>query len=214
MASNNSSAAAAKDVWREHIEVGVEYIPEQGDTARFANQDDLSDHERLRHVANPDNEIGFFEVIREHPKVFGWCLYAIFTCLIVSFEAVAAGSALGIPRFRKDFGYPYNGDYVLDARWQAAFYGGPLVSCILGSLAAGSLADTFGRKPMIVSALANSLAAIAMEFVAETNGVFFGGKVLNGITLGIILSVSMTYFSEASTPFVSPCGSLPRAYQG
>lgn len=37
----------------------------------------------------------------------------------------AGGSVLGIPRFRKDFGSPYEDDYVLPATWQSAYFGAP-----------------------------------------------------------------------------------------
>lgn len=39
-------------------------------------------------------------------------------------------------------------------------------------------------------------AAITMEFVATTNGVFFGGKFLNGFAVGALASITVTYIGE------------------
>lgn len=162
----------------------------------------------LGHAANQtEHERGFFETIRKESRVVCWCLYAVFTTLLVSFENQAAGMVLSVPRFRQDFGYKFGEDYVLDAAWQSAFFGGPIASTIMGTLTSGYLADRFGRKPMLVSALALSFAAIALEFVAVTKEVFFGGKFMNGFLLGVILSVVLTYLGEVSCP----CPRLVRA---
>ncbi|KAI6262414.1 hypothetical protein MCOR31_005198 [Pyricularia oryzae] len=40
----------------------------------------------------------------------------------------AAGNILGIPRFREDFGAPFNGDSAIPANWQSAFTGAPIAS--------------------------------------------------------------------------------------
>lgn len=148
-----------------------------------------------------EEKSGFFASIRKQPKVFGWCMYACLTLVVVSFESVATGSVIGMPRFRRDFGRPYAGDYVLSAGWQAAFLGGPRASCVVATLFSGILADKYGRKLMIMASLALSFVGYTLEVTAETNEHFFAGKIINGMTLGVIMSVAMTYFSEVSAAF-------------
>ncbi len=58
--------------------------------------------------------------------------------LCCSFDMNAGNTALGIPRFRQDFGYALGGDYVLYADWQSAFSGGPAALQIVGTFIAGS----------------------------------------------------------------------------
>ena len=88
--------------------------------------------QRLAHLANrEDHEIGKWRAIRQNPRAFLWCLYAVWTVLCVSFENQASGTVMGIPEFRKDFGFYYNGDYVLSTQWQGAFSGAPVASLVL-----------------------------------------------------------------------------------
>jgi hypothetical protein len=37
------------------------------------------------------------------------------------FDSLAGGVVVGITEFRKDFGTPFGGDYVVDANWQLGF---------------------------------------------------------------------------------------------
>ncbi|KPM38225.1 hypothetical protein AK830_g8342 [Neonectria ditissima] len=153
----------------------------------------------LGHLANnQEHEMTVIQAIRHRPRVFAWAFFAVITCLLVSFENQASGMVLSIPEFRKDFGNEFEGSYVLQADWQSAFYGGPIASSIVGTFAAGYFADKFGRKPLLLGAIAASFAAIAIEFIATTNAMFFGGKFLNGFVAGVILAVSVTYIGEVT----------------
>ena len=53
-----------------------------------------------------------------------------------------------------------------------------------------------GRRYTIVCALTLSFVAITMEFVATTNPVFFGGKLINGIAVGTLQTIAGTYVGE------------------
>ncbi|KAK9780169.1 putative MFS hexose transporter [Seiridium cardinale] len=154
---------------------------------------------QLAHLGNQEeHEIGKLETIKRYPKAIGWAFFAVWTVLLVSFENQASGNILGIPRFRQDFGYLYNGSYVLYANWQSAFSGAPLGSAIVGCLGGGVLADSIGRKRTLMLALVVSYAAITMEMVATTNGIFFGGKFLNGFATGTIATTCVSYLGEVS----------------
>jgi len=72
----------------------------------------------------------------------------------------ASGIILGIPEFRKDFGYFFDGNYVLPANWQSAFSGAPSAAQIIGALFTGQIADSIGRRYTLVIALAISFAAV------------------------------------------------------
>lgn len=44
-----------------------------------------------------------------------------FLCIAWGFDGLAGGVVVSIAEFRKDFGRPYAGDYVVDANWQLGF---------------------------------------------------------------------------------------------
>lgn len=85
--------------------------------------------DNLASLANQEEHVeGKIQSARQHPLATLWSLYAVWCVLLVSFENQAAGNIIGVPEFRKDFGYAYNGDWVLHADWQSAFQGAPVAS--------------------------------------------------------------------------------------
>ena len=88
-----------------------------------------STSETVAHLTNQeDHEQTRMQAIRQNPWAFAWCMFGVWLTLLVSFENQASGIVIGIPQFRKDFGYFADGSYVLPAKWQAAFSGGPVAS--------------------------------------------------------------------------------------
>lgn len=86
---------------------------------------------QLGHLANAEDHMtSKWQAIRHNPWAFVWCMYAVWTVLLVSFENQASGNILGIPEFRKDFGTFYDGNWVLSAKWQSAFSGAPIASYV------------------------------------------------------------------------------------
>lgn len=160
--------------------------------------------QHLSQIANlEDHEITKWQSVKQYPWTFAWCIYAVWCILLVSFENQASGNVTGIPEFRKDFGHYYEGNWVLEAKWQSAFSGGPVASAVIGALCSGQIADILGRKRTIMIALVITIAAVTLEFVATTNEMFFGGKFLNGFALGTLSSVPLTYVGEVCTMWMS-----------
>ncbi|RFU78605.1 maltose permease [Trichoderma arundinaceum] len=157
-----------------------------------------AESELVNQANKEEHTISKRQAIKQNPQAFFWCLFAVWSVLLVSFDNQASGIVLGIPQFRRDFGYLYNGQYVLHANWQSAFTGAPLASNLISSLIAGHIADKIGRRFTIVIALAISFASVTLEVIATTNAMFFGGKFLNGFATGILASVCVTYIGEIS----------------
>lgn len=66
----------------------------------------------------------------------------------------------------------------------------------MASLISAELADRFGRQKVVGGALVISFVAVALEFIATTSPVFFAGKFLNGIMVGTIGTVMVSYIGE------------------
>jgi hypothetical protein len=84
------------------------------DTGHAAQQED---HNQTKWQAIKANYVNFL-----------WCIYGIWALITIGFDNQAGGLVISIPQFRKDYGSPYNGDYVINATWQSAFSGGPVAS--------------------------------------------------------------------------------------
>jgi SP family arabinose:H+ symporter-like MFS transporter len=79
-----------------------------------------------------------------------------------------------------------------------------LVGCLLGSAAAGSVADKFGLKISLNScALCFALSSIIV-WISPTFGVYIGGRILGGIGIGAASIVAPMYIAEIA----------PRAVRG
>jgi SP family general alpha glucoside:H+ symporter-like MFS transporter len=68
------------------------------------------------------------QAIKANYVNFLWCIYGIRALITIGFDNQAGGLVISIPQFRKDYGSPYKGGYVIDATWQSAFSGGPVAS--------------------------------------------------------------------------------------
>ncbi|KAL2838532.1 general substrate transporter [Aspergillus pseudoustus] len=138
------------------------------------------------------------ETVKREPWAVLWCCYAIWVVLVVAFDFAAPSAILSVPQFRKDFGYYYEGNYVLPAKWQSAYSGAPVASGVIGSFLSGWLADKIGKKLMITIAYVLILAGISIEMVATTNPIFFVAKFIIGFAIGIGLAVSFSYIGEVA----------------
>lgn len=76
-----------------------------------------------------EHDNGIWKSIRTYPWACVWCVYALWCIVCLSFDVQAANAIVGIPQFRKDFGYEYApGEYVLHTHWQSAFNAAPVAA--------------------------------------------------------------------------------------
>jgi hypothetical protein len=48
-------------------------------------------------------------------------MYMFFLCITWGYDGLAGAIVISIAQFRRDYGTPYNGDWVIDANWQLGF---------------------------------------------------------------------------------------------
>ncbi|KAG7710813.1 hypothetical protein KL950_000779 [Ogataea haglerorum] len=135
-------------------------------------------------------------------KKYPWTVYFMFVCVwamvLVGYENQAGGIVVSIPEFRKDFGFYYQGQYVLEAKWQSAITGGPTGALAVGFILGSYLADRFGRRNTLFFAVILTVPFIALEYIATSIQVFFLGKFFNSFCLGVISTCSSVYVSECA----------------
>lgn len=64
--------------------------------------------------------------------------------LLWGYDAQVSGGTLSIPAFRRDFGYEFDDNWVLPARWQSAFNSASSIGGLFGALGVGYMADKIG----------------------------------------------------------------------
>jgi hypothetical protein len=74
-----------------------------------------------------------WQALKSHPWSSVWVVYGIGIIIACSFDNNAGGNVISIPRFRQDYGSPFDGNYVLPAQWQSAYSGGPAASSVFGT---------------------------------------------------------------------------------
>ncbi|KAF4948834.1 hypothetical protein FSARC_13640 [Fusarium sarcochroum] len=176
-------------------------VPERlvADEKVEAQQVEAAQEAQLAHLSDQEeHDTGIWASFRRYPWASAWCMYACWTIILVSFDVQAAGSVVGIPEFRNDFGFKYGNDYVIPAKWQSAFSGAPVATAVISSLVSAELADWIGRKKVLMGALIVSYIAVAVEFIATTNLVFFIGKLLNGFMVGAVATTMVSYIGEVT----------------
>jgi len=88
--------------------------------------EETDDVEVIGHAGNyEDHQVTFRQALVSHRKTVFWAVYALFVLTISSYDNSASSIFLSVPEFRKDFGYEYDDNYVLPAKWQSAYSGGP-----------------------------------------------------------------------------------------
>lgn len=144
-----------------------------------------------------DTHMSQWEAIRKYPFATACVLGMIFVLVCTSFESQAGGIVIAISAFRRDFGdLQPDGSYVIAASWQSAFSGIPLAGQIVGQWVGSWLADRWGKRWVIFASLLVSVAFIGIEFAATSVQIFLLGKTLNGVCLGIVQALCVSYVAD------------------
>lgn len=74
------------------------------------------------------------------------------------------------------------------------------IATALGAASAGLLQDRLGRKLSFIVAAAISMAGVAVLYTSSDPKTYLAGKIVNGLSLGMILTIGQTYISEIALP--------------
>ncbi|KAI9147290.1 Major facilitator-type transporter ecdC [Paramyrothecium foliicola] len=175
------TVVAALDAVEDQSNTFTENLEAKSTAARFTDR---------------QNVLTKLEAIKESRWSLAWCMYMCFLCVTWGFEGTAGSIVVSIVQFRKDFGSPYEGDYVLDASWQLGFQGITSFGVIAGAWLGGLGINRWGRQPVLLSAILLSLGGIFLRFFSSTIVHFFGSNLLTGLPLGVYTTVAPPYVSE------------------
>jgi MFS transporter, SP family, general alpha glucoside:H+ symporter len=106
-----------KEGGKEPVPIAEQIEGQEAVLAQVADNEEHAEH-----------AMGIWASFRQYPWASAWCIYAAWCVVLLSFDGQAAAAIVGIPQFRKDFGYAFNDDYVLPAHWQSIFNAAPVAS--------------------------------------------------------------------------------------
>ncbi|KAK0611311.1 hypothetical protein B0T14DRAFT_594440 [Immersiella caudata] len=110
-----------------------------------------------------------WQCIARNPKVVLWTLYANVGSTLVGYENLALSVCLAMPAFQAQFAVPVGDRLIIPAHWQSAW-----------------------------NAMYNVMTMEAPSYVSSTPAHFLGGKITTGFAVGLILTTTQTWVSEAA----------------
>lgn len=89
----------------------------------------------------------FVHDVHNHHVGLRWSLLrSKFTFILLADISKPQKIVISLPQFRADYGYLYQGQYVVPARWQLAFTAASVIGLILGGPPAAYIAKRWGRN--------------------------------------------------------------------
>ncbi|KAJ5629282.1 general substrate transporter [Penicillium herquei] len=152
-----------------------------------------------RAIQQQEHNRGYWETLNNDPWLLFWIGVMLWTLIIRGFENQSAGSVISIAEFKRRFGQQESdGTYFIATPWQSALSGGGNAAAILGAWGSSYLADIFGTKPVLIAGCAINIASVGVEFATTSIGMFFGGKMMNFVAIGVFLNLCTAYVSDIS----------------
>jgi hypothetical protein len=102
--------------------------------------------EEARLATELEHQMTFLEAVKLYPGAVGWSIFFSIGVIMTAFDPQLLGNLYDTPAFQKDFGYLYEGEYIISAAWQTGLgMGNPIGQCV-GALAAAYPMEWWGRK--------------------------------------------------------------------
>lgn len=99
-----------------------------------------------RRATEIEHRMTFKDGLRIYPASIAWSAFFSLGVIMTAFDPQLLGSLYATPAFQKDFGYLYNGSYIISAPWQTALGMGNPIGQVIGALAVGYPMEWYGRK--------------------------------------------------------------------
>lgn len=150
-------------------------------------------------AAQRERDLTIREALSKHRAGVFWAAFFCLPNIIIGYNPTIVGTLVGIPQFRKDFGYEYpagSGTYVLPASWISAFTYAPVIGYMLSALWGGWCVDRYGPRKTLLGATALILFTLLLQVLGQSAPVIFVGDLLTGLLTGSFPVLGPAYISE------------------
>lgn len=134
-----------------------------------------------------------------YPKAILWSIVLSSTIIMEGYDTTLLVSFFTFPVFNQKYGAPdpsQPGNFEMSSKWQSGLTSAAVVGQIIGLFMNGFLADRFGYRRTILTALVSLCCFIFLPFFAVNVQMFLAGQVLCGIPWGIFQTLATTYAAE------------------
>ncbi|KAJ5384200.1 Major facilitator superfamily domain general substrate transporter [Penicillium concentricum] len=149
------------------------------------------------------SHIPLWQSFKKFPKIVGYCLALSSAILLYGYDLVIVATVAAMPQFQLVFGQEYHGKYIIPTMWLSLWNVSSCIGIMFGSVLGGHYQDRSGRRITLAIGSFLSTIAVAICYISDLpddmetrRGVFFAGKLFQGICIGILLCVTQTYMSE------------------
>ncbi|KAF2163828.1 hypothetical protein M409DRAFT_68371 [Zasmidium cellare ATCC 36951] len=152
--------------------------------------------EDARVASEQEHNLSFLEALKLYPTAVGWSLFFSLGIIMTAFDPQLLGNLYATPAFQRDFGYLYEGEYIISAPWQTGLSMGNPIGQVVGAFFAAYPMEWYGRKKTFGVCVILTAAFIFIQFFARSLAVLLVGELLGGLILGTYAAIAPTYASE------------------
>ncbi|KAH8199174.1 hypothetical protein TruAng_006643 [Truncatella angustata] len=154
-----------------------------------------------------DESSSVWQLVCANPKALAYSLVANVGSLLFGYDLIVNGAVTALPAFQFTYGDLIGETFILPALWQGLWTSLVQLGIMLGALASGFLQDRLGRRMAfgiggVVSLLATVLIYLSptLDTLQARRLLLLFGKIILGVSMGILISTCQTYISEISPP--------------
>ncbi|KAL3476210.1 general substrate transporter [Aspergillus californicus] len=175
----------------------MEDFSEKSTNVDHVEGDHLAINPEAQAALDKEHNMTLWEALKIYRKAVAWSI--LFSCAIImeGYDVVLIGSFFGYPAFNKKYGVlQSDGDYGLEAKWQAAMTNAMSCGQIIGLFINGIVSERFGYRRTLMACLAATVGFVFILFFAPNVGTLVAGELLMGIPLGVYQTLTVTYAAE------------------
>ncbi|KAJ5833922.1 hypothetical protein N7474_002233 [Penicillium riverlandense] len=147
--------------------------------------------------------VPLWQSLKKWPKIVAYNLALSSAILLYGYDFVIVGTVSAMPAFQHKYGKELDGQFIIPATWLALWNAASPIGWMVGAILGGYFQDRAGRRRALALGSFFSAVAVAICFVSDLpdaiesrRGVFFAGKLFQGVCIGMLLCVVQTYMSE------------------
>ena len=89
--------------------------------------------EEARHATELEHNLSLRDAFRLYPKAIGWSFFFSMGIIMTAFDPQLLGQLFATPKFKRDFGYKFEGDWIISAPWQTGLLMGSPIGQVVGA---------------------------------------------------------------------------------